>query len=66
MKIRTSVFTMITIGCCISAAFAAPQKVNFQGKLTDAVGNPINASVSMVFTILRSCDLHRSSQYALD
>ncbi|GAK57755.1 hypothetical protein U27_04722 [Candidatus Vecturithrix granuli] len=32
-------------------AFAAPQKVNFQGKLTDAAGNPITASVSMVFSI---------------
>ena len=34
-----------------SAAFAAPQKVNFQGKLTDAAGNPVNASVSMTFKI---------------
>ena len=34
-----------------SAAAAAPQKVNFQGKLTDASGNPINASVSMTFKI---------------
>lgn len=51
MKARTVVFTLIAVVCLVSAAFAAPQKVNFQGKLTDAAGNPINTSVSMTFTI---------------
>jgi len=51
MKTRTSVFTIVVIACLASAVLAAPQKVNYQGKLTDAVGNPINASVSMVFAI---------------
>jgi len=32
-------------------AVAIPQLINYQGKLTDAAGNPLNTTVDMTFNI---------------
>ena len=33
------------------AAYAAPQIIGFQGRLTDDLGNPINVSTNMKFIL---------------
>jgi hypothetical protein len=49
---KTVPFITILLAVWMAAALAAiPQKMNYQGKLTDSAGNPENGSFDMVFSI---------------
>jgi len=45
------VFAFIAISITSSTTTAAPQLVNYQGQLTDGGGNPLDTTVSMMFSI---------------
>lgn len=49
---RTILFTVVVIGVLVSSVLSdSPKMISYQGLLTDSTGNPLDTTVSIVFTI---------------
>jgi hypothetical protein len=51
IKMKTRFLIILAVMFIAATAFAVPQTINYQGYLEDAVGTPVNATVSMDFAI---------------
>jgi len=49
MRLALLAFSMAW--CCGNALAQIPDKINYQGKLTNPAGQPVTATVSMVFSL---------------
>ena len=47
--LRVALMALLAAWSCGGAEAQVPDKINYQGKLTDSAGQPINATVSVVF-----------------